>query len=67
MSVCTIILILLFLHAKSKYSELQHMFSSNGRVHGTTNVVEYSAVGPKVGNWNYLYDCHVHNVAISMR
>ena len=26
------------------------MSSSGDRVHGTTNVVEYSVVGPKVGN-----------------
>ena len=47
----------LVLQSKSKYSELQYMSSSGDRVHGTTNVVEYSVVGPKVGNWNYLYTC----------
>ena len=51
MSVCTFFLSSpFFLQSKSKYSELQHMSSSDDRVHGTTNVVEYSAVGPKVGN-----------------
>ena len=42
-------LVLIFLQSKSKCSELQHTSSSGDRVHGTTNVVEYSVVGLKVG------------------
>ena len=58
---------LYFLQSKSKYSELQHMSSSGDRVHGNTNFVEYSAVGPKVGNYMCvkLLAC-VHNRVLDM-
>ena len=62
-----LIAFLYFLQSKSKYSELQHMSSSGDKVHGTTNVVEYSAVGPKVGNYMYvkLLVC-VHNKVLDI-
>ena len=41
-----------FLQKKTQYWEFQYTSSSGDRVHGTTNVVEYSVVGPKVGDRN---------------
>ena len=41
------------------------MSSSGDRVHGTTNVVEYSVVGPKVGNYVKLLAC-AHNKVLDI-